>query len=53
MQILAQNFADHPTIPRSRTELICAAFDFGVPSFLSLECCLDAVERTEWRGLWW
>ncbi|WP_306113731.1 MULTISPECIES: hypothetical protein [unclassified Roseovarius] len=38
---------------RARLEMICAAFESGVPSFFNLENCLDAIERGEWGGLWW
>ncbi|MEO3416640.1 hypothetical protein AAFO92_18475 [Roseovarius sp. CAU 1744] len=53
MLVLAHDLDPMVYNERSRAALICAAFESAIPSFFSLEHCLDAVERNEWSGLWW
>ena len=53
MKVLTSHQGDALPADRSRIDLICSVFEGGFPSFLSLENCLDAIERDEWSGIWW
>lgn len=53
MQVEVRQTMDRLFDPQSRMEMICAAMEFGVPTYLNLEWVLDAVEREEWGGIWW